>query len=82
MSQIADEVRRIVANHFGIAEANLTPDVSFINDLDADSLDAVELTMAFEEAFVLEIPQDVGTTLSTLREATHYIEERKGASPH
>jgi acyl carrier protein len=55
--------------------------VSFISDFDADSLDAVELTMAFEEAFAVEIPQDAGAMIiSTLREAAHYIEQRKRAS--
>ena len=58
MSDIAERVKKIVIEHLGVEEAKVTPEASFIDDLGADSLDTVELVMAFEEAFSVEIPED------------------------
>jgi acyl carrier protein len=57
MSDIADKIKRIVADHLGIDEAKVVPEASFVDDLGADSLDTVELIMAFEEEFDVEIPE-------------------------
>ena len=58
MSDTADRVKKIVVEHLGVEEDKVTPDASFIDDLGADSLDIVELVMAFEEEFDIEIPDD------------------------
>ena len=58
MSEIADKVKKIVVEHLGVDEGKVTPEASFIDDLGADCLDTVELVMAFEEAFGVEIPED------------------------
>ena len=63
MSDIADQVKKIVAEHLGVEPAKVTENASFIDDLGADSLDTVELVMAFEEAFNTEIPDDAAETL-------------------
>ena len=78
MDDIADKVRKIVVEHFGIEEDKVTPDSSFVDDLGADSLDTVELVMAFEEAFNVEIPEDTAEKITTIREAVDYIRKQKG----
>ena len=70
MSDIADRVKKIVVEHLGVEEAKVTPDASFIDDLGADSLDTVELVMAFEEAFSVEIPEDAAEKIATDRKST------------
>ena len=57
----------------------MTPEASFIDDLGADSLDTVELVMAFEEAFGVEIPEDAAEKISTVKDAIEYIEKQKAA---
>ena len=64
MSDIADRVRKIVVEHLGVEEDKVTENASFIDDLGADSLDTVELVMAFEEEFGIEIPDDAAETIS------------------
>ena len=59
MSEIQDQVKKIVVDHLGIDEAKVVPEAKFIDDLGADSLDTVELVMAFEEKFGIEIPDDL-----------------------
>jgi acyl carrier protein len=79
MSEIADKVKKIVVEHLGVEESKVTPEASFIDDLGADSLDTVELVMAFEEAFGVEIPEDAAEKISTVKDAIEYIEKQKAA---
>ena len=74
MSEIADKIKRIVVEHLGVDESKVTPEASFIDDLGADSLDTVELVMAFEEAFNVEIPEDAAEKIATVKDAITYIE--------
>jgi acyl carrier protein len=78
MSETAEKVKKIVVEHLGVDEAKVTEDASFIDDLGADSLDTVELVMAFEEAFSVEIPDDAAEKITTVKDAIAYIESQKG----
>ena len=78
MSDTAERVQKIVVEHLGVEADKVTQDASFIDDLGADSLDIVELVMAFEEEFGVEIPDDAAEKISTGGDATKYIEEHKG----
>ena len=78
MSETAEKVKKIVVEHLGVEEAKVTPEASFIDDLGADSLDTVELVMAFEEAFSVEIPDDAAEKITTVKDAIDYIEKHKG----
>ena len=75
MSNTEEQVRKIVVDHLGIEEAKVTPQSKFIDDLGADSLDTVELVMAFEEKFGIEIPDDAAETILTVQNAIDYIEK-------
>ncbi len=75
MSDIAERIKKIVAEHLGVDEAKVTDSASFIDDLGADSLDTVELVMAFEEEFGCEIPDDAAEKIVTVKDAVSYIEE-------
>jgi len=77
MSDIEDQVKSIVVEHLGIDETKVTPDAKFIDDLGADSLDTVELVMAFEEKFGIEIPDDAAETILTVKNAIDFIESKK-----
>ena len=78
MSEVADKVKKIIAEHLGIDDmSKITEDAKFIDDLGADSLDAVELVMAFEEKFGIEIPDDAAETIQTVQNAIDYIESKK-----
>ena len=77
MSDIADRVKKIVVEHLGVEEAKVTDNASFIDDLGADSLDIVELVMAFEEEFGVEIPDDAAEKIATVKDAIDYIEANK-----
>jgi len=66
-----------VVEHLGVDAANVTDDASFVDDLGADSLDTVELVMAFEEKFGVEIPEDAAEKISTVRDAIEYISKQK-----
>jgi acyl carrier protein len=79
MSDIADRVKKIVVEHLGVEESKVTSEASFIDDLGADSLDTVELVMAFEEAFGVEIPEDAAEKIATVHDAVDYIEKQKAA---
>jgi acyl carrier protein len=70
---IAAEIIKIVVEHLGVDEAKVTPEASFIDDLGADSLDTVELVMAFEEKFNVEIPEDAAEKIATVKDAIDYI---------
>jgi acyl carrier protein len=78
MSDTADRVKKIVVEHLGVEADKVTEDASFIDDLGADSLDIVELVMAFEEEFGVEIPDDAAEKISTVSDAIKYIDENKG----
>ena len=78
MSETADRVKKIVVEHLGVEQDKVTEDASFIDDLGADSLDIVELVMAFEEEFGVEIPDDAAEKISTVKYAIDYIEQNKG----
>ena len=70
---ITSKVKKIVADHLGIDEAKVTEEASFIDDLGADSLDTVELVMAFEEKFSIEIPDDAAESIQTVGDAVNFI---------
>ena len=74
MSDIADRVKKIVVEHLGVEDAKVTEAASFIDDLGADSLDIVELVMAFEEEFGVEIPDDAAEKILTVKDAIDFIE--------
>ena len=76
MSEIADKIKEIVVDHLGVEASKVTPEASFIDDLGADSLDTVELVMAFEEAFNVEIPEDAAEKIATVKDAIDYIEKQ------
>jgi acyl carrier protein len=78
MSDTADRVTKIVVEHLGVEADKVTEDASFIDDLGADSLDIVELVMAFEEEFGVEIPDDAAEKISTVSDAIKYINDNKG----
>ena len=78
MSETADRVKKIVVEHLGVEADKVTEDASFIDDLGADSLDIVELVMAFEEEFNVEIPDDAAEKISTVKDATDYIDQHQG----
>ncbi|MCB9965122.1 MAG: acyl carrier protein [Rhodospirillales bacterium] len=75
MSDIAERVKQIAVDHLGADEAKVTEDASFIDDLGADSLDIVELVMAFEEEFNIEIPDDAAEKIQTVGDAISFIKE-------
>ncbi len=75
MSDIADRVKKIVVEHLGVEEDKVKEDASFIDDLGADSLDTVELVMAFEEEFSVEIPDDAAEKIQTVGDAINFIKE-------
>ena len=77
MSETEAQVKQIVVDHLGIEESKVTPDSKFIDDLGADSLDTVELVMAFEEKFEIEIPDDAAETILTVQNAIDYINSKK-----
>ena len=70
---ISNKVKKIVADHLGIDESKVTEESSFIDDLGADSLDTVELVMAFEEEFECEIPDDAAEKIQTVKDAIDFI---------
>jgi acyl carrier protein len=78
MSDTADRVKKIVVEHLGVEADKVTEDASFIDDLGADSLDIVELVMAFEEEFSVEIPDDAAEKITTVSDAIKYIDDNKG----
>ena len=75
MSDVADRVKKIVVEHLGVDEAKVSEGASFIDDLGADSLDTVELVMAFEEEFGCEIPDDAAEKILTVKDAISFISE-------
>jgi acyl carrier protein len=76
MSTIEDRVKKIVVEQLGVAEDQVTPDASFVDDLGADSLDTVELIMQFEEVFDIEIPDEDAETITTVGKAVQYVDSK------
>lgn len=74
MSDIAERVKKIVVEHLGVEKEKVVESASFVDDLGADSLDTVELVMAFEEEFNIEISDDVAEKITTIKEAIEHIE--------
>ena len=72
---VADKVKGIIVEQLGVDEEEVTPDASFVDDLGADSLDTVELVMAFEEEFDIEIPDEDAEKITTVGDAIQYIKE-------
>jgi acyl carrier protein len=80
MSAAVDEkVKKIIIDQLGVDEAEVTSEAKFIDDLGADSLDTVELVMALEEEFGIEIPDEEAEKITTVRLAIDYIQEHKKA---
>lgn len=77
MTDVANRVKKIVAEHLGVEESKVTDNASFIDDLGADSLDTVELVMAFEEEFGCEIPDEEAEKILTVQDAVNYIDSHK-----
>ena len=73
---VSEKVKKMVADHLGVEEAKVTDEANFIDDLGADSLDTVELVMAFEEEFKCEIPDDIAEKIVTVKDAVTFIEEK------
>jgi acyl carrier protein len=76
MNDVAERVKKIVVEHLGVDEAKVVETASFIDDLGADSLDTVELVMAFEEEFGCEIPDDAAEKILTIKNAVDFIDSQ------
>jgi acyl carrier protein len=79
MATIEERVKQIIVEQLGVDEAEVTPAASFVDDLGADSLDTVELVMAFEEAFEIEIPDEDAEKIRSVQDAVQYIEKHAKA---
>ena len=77
MADMSEKVKDIIEKELGVEREKLTPEASFIEDLGADSLDIVELVMAFEEEFGVEIPDDAAEKITTVNDAIAYIDSNK-----
>ena len=77
MSEHEAKMKQIVAEKLGVSEEKITPQASFVDDLGADSLDQVELIMALEDEFDLEIPDEDAEKLKTVKDALDYIDSKK-----
>jgi acyl carrier protein len=78
MASVEERVKQIIVEQLGVEEGEVTPTASFVDDLGADSLDTVELVMAFEEAFDIEIPDEAAEKIRKVQDAVQYIEQHKG----
>ena len=74
MASVEEKVKSIIVDQLGVSEAEVTETASFVDDLGADSLDTIELVMAFEEAFGIEIPDEDAEKIRTVKNAIDYIE--------
>lgn len=77
-TEILEKVKQIIADQLGKDPEEIKPESNFVQDLGADSLDIVELVMAFEEEFDLEIPDDAAEKIATVADAVEYIKQQKG----
>ena len=75
MSDIQEKVKKIVVEHLGVEKDKVVDSASFVDDLGADSLDTVELVMAFEEEFNIEIPDEIAENITTIKDAIEHIEK-------
>jgi acyl carrier protein len=75
MEPVGDRVKKIIVDQLGVEEELVTPEASFVDDLGADSLDTVELVMALEEEFGIEIPDEDAEKITKVKEAVEYIEK-------
>src|SRR5580704_789438 len=75
MASVEERVKQIIVEQLGVDEAEVTPTASFVDDLGADSLDQVELVMAFEEAFGIEVPDEDAEKMTTVKDAVEYIDK-------
>jgi acyl carrier protein len=75
---VDEKVKEIIAKQLGVDQSEVTPDASFVEDLGADSLDTVELVMAFEEAFNIEIPDEDAEKIAKVKNAIDYIKNKVG----
>lgn len=75
---VTEKVKSIISEQLGVKQEEVTPEASFIDDLGADSLDTVELVMALEEEFGIEIPDEDAEKITTVGDAVRYIEEKAG----
>lgn len=80
MASVEEKVKQIIVEQLGVDEAEVTANASFIDDLGADSLDTVELVMAFEEAFDIEIPDEEAEKIKSVSDAVSYIEKHQKAA--
>jgi acyl carrier protein len=80
MASVEERVKQIIVEQLGVDEGEVTPTASFVDDLGADSLDTVELVMAFEESFGIEIPDEDAEKIATVKDAVDYIEKHAKAS--
>ena len=78
MEPVADRVKKIIVDQLGVEEELVTSEASFVDDLGADSLDTVELVMALEEEFGIEIPDEDAEKITRVKEAIDYIEKHSG----
>ncbi|MGA8103660.1 MAG: acyl carrier protein [Candidatus Acidiferrales bacterium] len=76
MASVEERVKQIIVEQLGVDEGEVTPTASFVDDLGADSLDTVELVMAFEESFSIEIPDEDAEKIATVKDAVGYIEKQ------
>ena len=79
MSSIEERVKKIIVEQLGVSDDQVTADASFVDDLGADSLDTVELVMALEEEFDVEIPDDEAEKITTVKEAVGFVETNAGS---
>ena len=79
MAAVDEKVKQIIVEQLGVDEGEVTPSASFVDDLGADSLDTVELVMAFEEEFGVEIPDDQAETIMTVGDAVKFLEKASAA---
>lgn len=75
---VEDKVKEIISKQLGVDQSEVTPEASFVEDLGADSLDTVELVMAFEEAFNIEIPDEDAEKIAKVKDAIDYIKKKAG----
>jgi acyl carrier protein len=80
MASVEERVKQIIVEQLGVDEGEVTPTASFVDDLGADSLDTVELVMAFEENFGIEIPDEDAEKIATVKDAVDYIDKHAKAS--
>ncbi|MBE9139992.1 acyl carrier protein [Nodosilinea sp. LEGE 07088] len=78
-TEVFEKVKKIVSDQLGVEEGDVKPEASFANDLGADSLDTVELVMALEEEFGIEIPDEAAEGIATVQDAVNFIKDKAPA---